>query len=218
MFNFAEWFLSGALIATPMAANTAQVVPASPVADAPAPFNSTEALLEANRALNAISTAKGRFIQIDPAGDISQGSFYLSRPGRMRFEYDDPTPITLVSDGTTVAIEDRDLETVDRVPLSATPLNLILRKNADLAAHANILKVEKRAGLVSVLMSDKSGEAEGQLELFFDPVDYQLRKWETLDMSGQRTTVDLVSIEQGVKLSPALFRVEDPEDEDDRRR
>lgn len=221
MFNLAEWILSGALMAAPVMTSTAQSNEAAPitVAQPPAPaFNSTEALLEANRAINRITTAQGRFIQIDPSGDITQGSFYLSRPGRMRFEYDDPTPITLVSDGTTVAISDRDLETVDRIPLASTPLGLILRQNADLAAHANILSVRQQAGLVAVRLSDKAGEADGELELFFDPVSYDLRKWETLDAFGQRTTVDLIDVQEGMKLSPRLFRLEDPEDEDERDR
>ncbi len=223
MFKFAEWIISGALMAFPAATDTAQQVTAvEPVTTAeqpaPAAFDATTALARANQALNDITTATGRFSQIDPSGHFSQGTFYISRPGRMRFEYDDPVPQTLVADGTTLAIEDRDLETIDRVPLSATPLNLILRESADLAADANILNIRKIGGLVAILISDKSGEAEGQLELFFDADNYDLRKWESVDVSGQRTTVDLMQVEKDVSLSARLFRLEDPEDEDERRR
>ena len=225
MFNLAELILSGAILAAPAAVGVvAQSSEAGPVwtdaasASVEAPFNSTEALLKANQALNDLSTAKGRFTQIDAAGRFSTGAFYLNRPGRMRFEYDAPVPITLVSDGVMLAIEDRDLETMDQIPLTSTPLNLLLRKNTDLARHANILSVTRRAGLVGILLSDKSEESEGMLELFFDPETYDLRKWESVDATGQRTTVDLTDVEKGMKLSARLFRIEDPEDEDDRRR
>lgn len=220
MFNIPEWILSGALLASPVLANSAQsVVDPIPLRTAQADsFNATQALLDANEALNRISTATGRFVQLDPSGHLAQGEFFISRPGRLRFEYDDPTPITLVSDGTTLAIVDRDLETVDRVPLVSTPLNLLLRKNADLAAHANILAIEKKGDFVSVRVSDKSEEAEGELELFFDQVSFDLKKWEVLDAFGQLTTVDLIDTTEGVSISPRQFRIDDPEDEDERRR
>lgn len=217
MFNLAEWFLTGALMASPVT-STAQMNDPAPVTAEAVAFDESRALANANEALNAISTAKGRFEQIDPSGARSEGSFYLSRPGKMRFEYDDPNPVTLVSDGTTVAIEDRDLETVDRVPLASTPLGLILRKNADLAEHANILAVTDKGEFISVRLSDKSGEAEGELELYFTADTYKLAKWITLDAYGQQTRVSLLDIEEGMNLSPRLFRVEDPEDEDDRDR
>lgn len=223
MFDFANWILAGLLVNAPAPVLTnAQVATPAPAeqtiaAEAPA-FSETEAIAKANVSLNAIDTAKGRFTQLDGNNNFSKGEFYLNRPGRMRFEYDDPVPLMIVSDGTTVAFEDRDLETVERVPLVSTPLNLILRRNTDLAAHADILSVEQKAGMVAIRISDKSGEAEGELELFFDPVDYQLKQWETTDLTGAVTTVQLIDVELGVSVSPRLFRLDDPEDEDDRRR
>ncbi|MFC6199305.1 LolA family protein [Ponticaulis profundi] len=231
MFNLTEWIISGAMLFAPAATTAAQsktVEPAPTVLaqaatepqEPPAvvsTLNVTEAIANANKGLSKIETAQGRFTQIDQAGRFSQGDFYLSRPGRMRFEYDDPVPLLIVSDGTTVAIEDSDLETVDRVPLASTPLNMLLRSETDLAAHANILDVSKKGGLVAIRMSDKSGDAEGELELFFDPATYELRQWESIDMNGAVTTVQLIDTETGVRLLPSLFRVEDPEDEDDRR-
>lgn len=224
MFNFANWILSGAVLTSPfMALDTAQLeVPATQTETttiAPVEtFNRTEALARANASLNAIDTARGRFSQLDPNNHFSTGTFYLNRPGRLRFEYDDPIPLLIVSDGTTLAIEDRDLETVDRVPLASTPLNLILRRNTDLAEHADIISIERKAGYVAVRVADKSGEAEGELELFFEPDTYQLARWEATDMMGGVTTVQLNDIELGVSVDPRLFRLDDPEDEDDRRR
>ena len=222
MFNFANWILSGAVLTSPfMAVDTAQLEVPATQTETIAPtetFNRTEALARANASLNAIDTARGQFSQLDPNNHFSTGTFYLNRPGRLRFEYDDPVPLLIVSDGTTLAIEDRDLETVDRVPLASTPLNLILRENTDLAQHADIISIERKAGYVAIRVADKSGEAEGELELFFEPDSYELARWEAIDMMGGVTTVQLSDLELGVSVDPRLFRLEDPEDEDDRRR
>lgn len=223
MFDFANWILSGVLMASPAVVTDAAqtetaTAPVAQAATTETEFNRTDALAKANQALNRIDTARGQFSQLDPNNHFSTGTFYLNRPGRLRFEYDDPVPLLIVADGTTLAVEDSDLETVDRVPLASTPLNLLLRRNADLAADANILSVEKRAGLIAIALSDKSGEAEGELELFFDPESYNLVRWEATDVAGGVTTVQLNNMELGVSVSPSLFRLEDPEDEDDRRR
>lgn len=181
-------------------------------------LNITETIARANESLNAIDTVRGRFMQRDFRDQITTGSFYLNRPGRMRFEYDAPSPILLISDGAMVAIEDRDLETVDAVPLSQTPLNLILRPNTDLARFANILAVERKGGYISLRVSDKTEETQGELDLFFDPETFELKQWQSIDANGAVTTVQLFSAEYDVRIPARLFRIEDPEDEDDRRR
>ncbi|WP_293612054.1 outer membrane lipoprotein carrier protein LolA [Ponticaulis sp.] len=227
MFNFANWILSGAILSSPFAlTETAQMeTPAAVTTEAVAEveiatpvFDREEALARANEALNAIDTARGSFSQLDPNNHVSTGTFYLNRPGRLRFEYDAPIPLLIVSDGTTLAIEDRDLETVDRVPLASTPLNLILRRNTNLAEHAEILSIEQKPGFTAIRIADRAGEAEGELELFFDPDTYQLARWEATDMTGAITTVQLTDMELGVSVDPRLFRIDDPEDEDERRR
>ena len=86
----------------------------------------TVLLERARLALSSAKTAKGRFTQTNADGSLYSGTFAISRPGKLRFEYDAPVPVLIVSDGATVAMEDRDLETIDRVPLGSTPLGLIL--------------------------------------------------------------------------------------------
>ncbi|RYG25018.1 MAG: hypothetical protein EON93_22545, partial [Burkholderiales bacterium] len=58
------------------------------------------------KAMTDTKTVQGRFTQVDPAGSPSSGAFYINRPGKVRFEYTSPEPIFIVSDGTTVSIEE----------------------------------------------------------------------------------------------------------------
>jgi len=165
--------------------------------------------------LAAVKTAKGRFVQMSNDGSIIAGDFALRRPGKMRFDYDDPTPIRVIADGTTVAVEDTALETLDRLPIAATPLDIILSKKLDFEKRTNVLSVKRDSGRIAIALEDKTGEHEGQLVLLMDADDYELLGWWTLDASGGVTEVALENVETGVRIDPKLFRIEDPEDEED---
>lgn len=175
-------------------------------------------LKAAANALSRVETARGRFVQLDVNGQLSEGDFALQRPGRMRFDYDDPVPYLMASDGTTVAWRDEELEQVDRVPLSSTPLKLLLDDAIDFEDDAEILRVQKDRGQIAITMRDRSGESEDELTLIFESASYALAGWRVLDANGGITQVQLRNIQTGVRLSPRLFIVEDFEDEEDDRR
>ncbi|WP_084420841.1 LolA family protein [Henriciella litoralis] len=172
-------------------------------------------LKAAANSLAAAKTAKGRFTQIAPNGSVSSGDFALRRPGRMRFDYDAPTPVLIVADGTTVAMEDRDLETVDRVPLASTPLGLILDDELSFEDEARVTDVERLDGEIAITIEDRSGESEGNLTLYFDAANYQLLSWRAVDANQQVTRVALQDIQTNVSVDPRLFRLEDPADKED---
>jgi len=176
-----------------------------------------EAIIAAiSGALEKVETAKGRFTQYNADFTETRGDFYLRRPGRIRFEYDAPSPILILSDGTTVAIEDSEQETQDRLPLRSTPLALILERNLDLEDKATIVDVQKTSNLVAVIMEDKSGDIAGQLSMIFALDGYELLQWQTVDGIGATTLVELSGVETGIKLSPRLFRIEEQDAEDER--
>lgn len=175
-----------------------------------------ELLRDIAAALASVETAQGRFIQVDANNNETSGQFYLRRPGRVRFEYDAPTPLLIVSDGTSVAIEDKDLETQDRVPLRATPLAMILGDAPDFEDRANVLGVRKQNGLIGVILEDKTGQTEGTLIMVVDADDYSLVQWQTVDGEGAITSVELAGVETGIRLNPRLFRIEEQDAEDER--
>ena len=194
------------------------VVEVAPLNPGQVPEDEWAPILESvSAALTDAKTAKGQFIQTNIDGSISTGSFALNRPGRVRFEYDDPTPVLIVSDGTTVAIEDKDLETVDRVPIGSTPLGLILSPRLDVNDDVEILSVSQNTDRIGVRVSDATGELEGTLTMVFDKTSYELLGWLAVDGNLQTTVVDLVNIETNVRVDPRLFRLNEDDDEDDER-
>ena len=174
-------------------------------------------LSAASNALAEAKTAKGKFIQTNGDGSVVTGTFALNRPGRTRFDYDDPTPVLIVSDGTTVAMEDRELETVDRVPLGATPLGLILSTELDVDTDIEVLSVLENEERIGIRVQDATGELEGTLTMVFDKVSYQLLGWLSVDGNLQTTVVDLLDVETNVRIDPRLFRLDEDEDEEDER-
>lgn len=201
-------------------------LPEEDVEQAPAPAASTgevsaeawpSILDAASAALAAAETASGKFMQTNVDGTITTGTFALNRPGRMRFDYDDPTPILIVSDGTTVAMEDSELETVDRIPIGATPLGLILATDLNVDEDVEVLNILENEERIGIRVSDASGELEGTLTMVFDKVSYDLLGWLTVDGNFQTTVVDLVDVETNVRVDPRLFRLNEDDDEEDER-
>jgi len=167
-------------------------------------------LLErASAALAAVETASGTFEQLAPDYTESTGRFALSRPGKVRFEYDAPSPLLVVSDGTTVALQDSELETTDRVPLGTTPLALLLDDDIDFATEADVLDVQNSNGRVEITLQDKSGEMDGTLTLLLMESDMSLTGWRTMDSGGNLTSVQLTNVESGKRLNPRLFVMKD---------
>ena len=169
----------------------------------------TQALTQASTALAQTRTMQGRFTQVGPDGSRTTGAYYMQRPGRARFEYDTPAPLLIVSDGTTVAIHDRELENTDRAPLRSTPLYFILSQDVNLERDFRITAVSRMGDTLYVTARDRNGEIDGQLTNALQGPSMTLRSWETVDATNARTTVRLDTIQTGQRLSPRLWRTED---------
>jgi outer membrane lipoprotein-sorting protein len=177
----------------------------------------TPVLAKAKAALTAARTASGRFAQTNADGTQSGGTFALNRPGKMRFDYDARTPVLIVSDGTTVAIQDTELETIDRVPLISTPLGLLLNDNLEFGGDAEVIRVARNADQVGITVRDATGEVEGDLTMVFDRATYALQGWTTVDNALNTTTVELLDVTTNGRVDPRLFRLDEDEDEEDER-
>ena len=158
--------------------------------------------------LNGLTTVTGDFSQIAQDGEMSEGKFYMSRPGRVRFDYKEPKDAPLlIADGEYFSVEDRKLKSVARYPLNATPLNLLLRKDVDLAKDSRVVKVERQPGMLSVTARDDKGLAQGELTLIFHDPGLELRNWIIRDAQGNYTTIAVRDLKEGVQLDPALFTI-----------
>jgi outer membrane lipoprotein-sorting protein len=161
--------------------------------------------------LNTIKNVQGRFMQVNADGKIEQGTFYLRKPGRVRFEYQKPNPNLIIADGTTVAVENVALKTTDRYPIVNSPLRLLLSDNIDLANDSHIAAVKREQGALSVTARENAGPAAGSITLVFADSggSLELRQWDVIDAQGARTTVVLNEMREASEISPRLFVIED---------
>jgi outer membrane lipoprotein-sorting protein len=155
--------------------------------------------------LNGIKTLQGRFVQIAPDGSVTQGEVYLRRPGRMRFKYDPPTPVLIVADGVWLVLWDKELDQVDRIPLSSTPLAFLIRDKVSFDDPIIIRKIIRQTGLLNVTVYDKRREDDGDITLVFSDRPLALRQWVVTDPQQLQTRVSLYDIETNVPLDIKLF-------------
>jgi outer membrane lipoprotein-sorting protein len=165
------------------------------------------AVQELSEYFNSFKTLQGEFTQVSPQGRVSTGVFYLSKPGRLRFEYAPPNPFLVVSDGSWVVIENRKQKTTDQYPLAATPLKLLLASEIDLMEEAEIKSVETTEGVATIAVEDRNRAIPGRLVLVFDTNRKELSQWIVEDAKGKRTTISLANLETGVDPDPKLFVV-----------
>ena len=159
-----------------------------------------------NMYLMSVQTMIGDFVQVGPDGRRTEGKVYLQKPGRIRFEYNPPSPIELVADGNSVVIRDRKLDTQDLYPLSQTPLRFLLADRIDLLRETNVVSVSADDTFVSLLLEEKHTlGGTHKVLLMFSAKDTQLKQWTVTDPQGYDTTVALYNLDLGKKLDPSMF-------------
>ena len=155
---------------------------------------------------SSVKTMTGEFIQFGPNGEQTGGKFFIDRPGKLRFNYEDPSPIRVISDGRSVVIGNLKLKTWDLYPLSSTPLQLLLAERIDLSGNA-VRSVKEDPDLTTIVLSNKSVLGESTMSLMFDPETFDLRQWTIRDPQGKDTSVMIFNVKTGVTFANNVFRV-----------
>ena len=159
--------------------------------------------------LSSLQTLVGNFVQVGPDGSKTKGDFYIQKPGKVRFEYDAPSPIDIVADGSSVAVRDRKLATQDIYPLSQTPLRYLLSDRIDLLKDTNVVNVTADDVFVSVTIEEKQALiGTSRLMLMIGAKDGQLKQWTVTDPQGYDTTVAVYNLDTNKKVDPGLFKID----------
>ena len=159
--------------------------------------------------LSSLQNVSGNFVQVGPDGKRTTGDFYIQKPGKIRFEYDDPSPIALVADGTSVVVLDRRLATQDGYPLSQTPLRYLLSDRIDLLRDTNVVGVSSDNMFISVTIEEKQAlVGTSRLMLMIGAKDNQLKQWTVTDPQGYDTTVAVYNLDTTKKLDPSMFKID----------
>lgn len=158
--------------------------------------------------LNELTTLKASFKQMNPDGSLHEGLFFLSRPGKMRLKYQQPLHQVIIADGHFLIFYNPDLEEVTRVPLDATPAELLVKEKVTLRKDAQILKVWSEENRSFLTVARQDDPDAGTLTLVFSHTPFRLKEWIIRDQNDALTHVLLEEIERNTPLPPALFTFE----------
>ncbi|WP_315838586.1 outer-membrane lipoprotein carrier protein LolA [Bradyrhizobium prioriisuperbiae] len=205
---------------TPAPVTTAATTPPNPVIPDPrnrAPASIFTTFDDKQRAqaakissyLSSLLNLSGSFVQVGPDGSRSTGSFFIQKPGKVRFEYDPPSKIAIVADGSSVIVRDTKLATQDLYPLSQTPLRFLLSDKIDLMKDTNVVGVTADDMFVSVTIEEKQPlVGTSRLMLMLGAKDNQLKQWTITDPQGYDTTVAIYNLDTVRKIDPSQFKID----------
>lgn len=161
--------------------------------------------------LNGLRTLKAQFLQVAPDGGITHGTAWLARPGRMRFQYDPPAPYLLVAGPQGLVFQDTQLRQSSNIPLSRTPLGILLADKVSLSGDVTVTGLTRLPGQLQVSLIRTSSPGDGSITLVFADDPLTLRQWVVTDAQRKQTRVTLQGVELGGRFDPKLFEyVPDP--------
>lgn len=216
-------FAAGLLILSAGVADVSARVATDPIPDprprpayAPAPSATTQAavrqpsrsgnlLADITRYFNSFRTMQGSFIQFGPHGEQSEGTFYMSRPGKIRFQYNPPVKLDVIADGRNVAVRNTRTATQDYYPLGKTPLRYLISDRIDLSGVVS--EVREENDLIALIIVEDSRLVKGKLTLIFDRNTLELKQWIITDGRGLNTSVAIYNTTTGNRLDPSLFKI-----------
>jgi outer membrane lipoprotein-sorting protein len=159
--------------------------------------------------LSKVSVMSGQFVQIGPDGRQSKGQFYVQKPGKVRFDYDSPSRIDIIADGSSVVVRDRKLNTKDIYSLSQTPLRFLLSDRIDLLKETTVTGVYADDIYVTIVVEEKQVlVGTSRLMMMFGAKDFQLKQWVVTDPQGYDTTIAISNLDTTRRPDPDLFVID----------
>lgn len=160
--------------------------------------------------LNALKSFAASFKQTADDGEKSGGMFYLLRPGKLRWEYDPPTPIIIIAKGSLLTYYDTELEQVSHVGLDDTLAGFLTRETISFTEGIRILKFNKADGQINITIAQKDKESEGELTMVFSDKPVELQSIAILDAVGKKTLIEFEGSVRDVPLGEELFVLPKP--------
>ncbi len=164
--------------------------------------------------LNSIRTMRARFLQIGPSGEVSRGTVLMSRPGKLRIEYDPPSPVLILTENNYLMLYDKDLQSRSYASLDDSLAGFLVRPKIRLSGDVALRKLEETRGLVRLTLAQADSPEAGTLTLVFDDSPLSLRQWVVVDAQGGETRVSLENPRFNIELDPKRFEFTPPDTED----
>lgn len=172
--------------------------------------DNSAAITKAESYLQNLTTARARFVQTAHNGVQLVGTFYLDRPGKLKFEYDPPIEDFVVADGLFIYFYDSEARQQTNAPIGQTLADFILREDISLTGDVEVKEVKEGGGLLQIHAVQASDPEAGSIILGFEEEPFQLKKWRIIDGQGLITEVELFYLKTGMTHPRGFFAFNDP--------
>lgn len=168
-------------------------------------------IAKAENYLNEIKTIQASFMQASATGGTAQGMLHLARPGGLRMDYDEPSPVLLITSGGFLVYHDKQLVQTTYIDLDSTLAGFLIRPRVALNADGlKVTDVVHEAGALYITLVKPDNEAMGQVTLTFSESPFALKQWRVVDPQGQDTRVSLFDMKINAAIDPKIFEFADP--------
>ena len=155
--------------------------------------------------LNGLTSLRAHFLQIAQNNATATGTMWLVRPGRMRFQYDPPSPLLLVASHGLVVLRDNKLNETDNLPVGQTPLGLLLRDRIALSGDVTVTGFSHQGGVIQITLVKTAAPGDGSLTLVLEDHPLALTGWSVVDAQGRETQVRLSAVVLGGTYDNSIF-------------
>lgn len=155
--------------------------------------------------LNGLKTLKAHFMQVAQDGSVSEGTAWVERPGRMRFQYDPPAPFLLIAAHGVLTFHDSALQQTSNIGLNRTPLGILLAERVELSGAVTVTEIQRLPGQIQLTLVRTESPGDGALSLIFADPPMTLRQWTVVDAQRRETHVTLYNAQTGGNFDPQLF-------------
>ena len=153
---------------------------------------------------NKVNTMSGSFIQYNSDETMSYGNFYLSKPFKSKFIYQNDNEI-IVTTETLIVLLDEEGFKIESYPLLNSPIRNLLVNEFDFEnLNANINLTEKD-GFYQIYMNDLNDKGSAIFSFNKDSLD--LKKWEIVDEFDQSTVLEFTKIKKNISIGPETYKI-----------
>ena len=149
----------------------------------------------------------GRFLQIDTNGERIEGTFFLERPGKIRFRYNPPSKEEIISVGRGFYVINREERTQYAYPQNRVPLRQFLTDEIDFF-KTNIVDFTNADGYATVTIADDTPAGMVQVSLVFDNTTYDLVQWTLIEPNGSELTFSAYDVQKNVEIPRGYFYID----------
>jgi len=155
---------------------------------------------------NSSQTISGRFHQELNDNNIISGNFYIQKPYKSNFTYDNGLE-NIITSRFFINIVDNKKFLIDRYPIVNQPIYKILSEEISFKEVFEILsiKIIDNEIAINLVSKNNSSDSKAKIKLAFNGDDYSLKNWEIIDDLGQSTYLEFTKIRKNISIDQEWF-------------